>query len=327
MKKLLTIAIPTYNRRGLLCRLLDHLKLQLTDEVEILVSDNASTDGTEELLVSDYAFAAYFRNDENLGADRNFLECYRRSNGRYILLMGSDDVVMEGAIDRILEFIRTKATNNMPLIFLNHVSFTGEYKGIEHCSIPFLGKDGSDRIIQSKEKFISIADRQLTYMSSFLLEREAYIRIDNPEQYFDTRFLHTYLAFEATSKSCDFGVVTFPCIAQDLTLDNTPEFIGKYSALFQVFGGLMKSVLVEFASRKGYDEKQMKRVYRNGMIKIFVSWMIRAKAYGDLEGVKGFWKYCYPAVKNYPVAWITVIPIAYLPSGISRLYLKITHHN
>jgi len=46
----LSICIPTYNRAAFLGEALDSVIRQATDEVEIVVSDNASTDNTEALV-------------------------------------------------------------------------------------------------------------------------------------------------------------------------------------------------------------------------------------------------------------------------------------
>ena len=49
-KIILTVAIPTYNRCHLLCQSLESALGQLEDGVEILVSDNASTDETPKVM-------------------------------------------------------------------------------------------------------------------------------------------------------------------------------------------------------------------------------------------------------------------------------------
>lgn len=80
---LLTIAIPTYNRleklKISLNKILDYTKGH--DEIEIFVSDNASTDGTKEYVKDvqkENSNLKYYRNIANLGLDGNFLNCFRR---------------------------------------------------------------------------------------------------------------------------------------------------------------------------------------------------------------------------------------------------------
>ena len=85
----LTIAIPTYNRleklKICLKRLMEQKKIE---QIEIIVSDNASTDGTGEYmteLVKKAENIHYYRNTENVGPDKNFLNCFDKAVGEYVL--------------------------------------------------------------------------------------------------------------------------------------------------------------------------------------------------------------------------------------------------
>jgi len=110
----LTIAIPTYNRAGKVERLLDELTRQirqdnLQEEIEVLVSDNASTDNTEELTAryqGTDVVVGYIRQPTNLGFDGNLLSLYRRAKTRHIWWMGSDDFPVAGMMKRILEVLK-----------------------------------------------------------------------------------------------------------------------------------------------------------------------------------------------------------------------------
>ena len=77
-RKLLTIAIPTFNRDIYLEKLLFNLHkeiLTITDQLSIIVSNNASTDNTNtvlrkyQLLIPNIII---INNNENLGSDENF---------------------------------------------------------------------------------------------------------------------------------------------------------------------------------------------------------------------------------------------------------------
>lgn len=105
---LLTIAVPTYNRARYLEELLPLLVTQIKGEprsmVELLVIDNASTDGTRDLIASKFADSLrYLRNPENIGGDRNFLECIKAAQGKYVWLFGDDEVMNPGGVRRVIE--------------------------------------------------------------------------------------------------------------------------------------------------------------------------------------------------------------------------------
>ena len=102
----LTIAIPTYNRveylKELLPELLEQCKPYL--DIEILVSDNGTTDGTFPYLLSlaDNEQLQYRANETNLGADTNFIQCVETARGEYVWLFGDDDLLSPHGIDNIM---------------------------------------------------------------------------------------------------------------------------------------------------------------------------------------------------------------------------------
>lgn len=114
MKKL-SINIPTYNRSEFLVKNLNILFAQLREEdlinqVEINISDNASTDETKPLVEkildanSDISIS-YQCNERNLGPDLNFIAAMQMARGEYSILFGDDDYFIEDKIARILRVL------------------------------------------------------------------------------------------------------------------------------------------------------------------------------------------------------------------------------
>ena len=106
-RPLLTLAIPTYNREVELSRLLAAIAPELSSlpQVELLISDNASPDGTQALiyrLQTDGLRCTYLRNAENLDADPNFLQCYERAKGKYVWIFSDDDLLFPGSVTHIV---------------------------------------------------------------------------------------------------------------------------------------------------------------------------------------------------------------------------------
>lgn len=83
MRPELTIAIPTYNRLNTLKKSLRKaLEYSKGKDIEIFVSDNASTDGTKEYINSlkkEYPRLKYYRNEKNLGLDGQFPKLHGES--------------------------------------------------------------------------------------------------------------------------------------------------------------------------------------------------------------------------------------------------------
>ncbi|GAA6616185.1 glycosyltransferase family 2 protein [Scytonema sp. NUACC26] len=131
MNKLLTIAIPTYNRAKLLDKQLAWISQAIKgfeSECEIFVSDNCSTDNTQEIIkkwqeqLSHVTFNAH-KNAENLGVMPNIINCYRSAKTKYVWAIGDDDPIETKAVPYILEKI--KRYDELALLFLN---FSGRNK-------------------------------------------------------------------------------------------------------------------------------------------------------------------------------------------------------
>ncbi|AXC11513.1 putative glycosyltransferase [Acidisarcina polymorpha] len=117
---LLTIAIPTYNRSLYLARLLESLVPQLNGEsrVELIISDNASPDETpatmEEFRLRGLVFRG-IRNHENIGAEANFVQCFTQASGRYVWIVGDDDVILPRGVEVVLGLL---ASSEFDLVHL-----------------------------------------------------------------------------------------------------------------------------------------------------------------------------------------------------------------
>ena len=115
----LSICIPTYNRVRYLKELLPAILGQVDvghAEVEVTVSDNASTDDTADYLRSlSNPHLRWWTNETNIGGDRNFLKCVAEARGEYVWLFGDDDLMPDTSIARVLDFLR----DNNPALLIS----------------------------------------------------------------------------------------------------------------------------------------------------------------------------------------------------------------
>lgn len=77
-------------------------------DLEIVVVDNASGDGTVELVRSEFPQARLIASPENLGFAAGVNLAAQRAEGEYLLLLNPDTVVHEGAVQALLEFARSR---------------------------------------------------------------------------------------------------------------------------------------------------------------------------------------------------------------------------
>ncbi|MBN1630773.1 MAG: glycosyltransferase family 2 protein [Thermoleophilia bacterium] len=105
-KPRVSIGLPVYNGAPYLEQALDSLLSQTFGDFELIISDNASDDGTAEIAAR-YAQRdsriRYHRNDENLGAARNFNNTFALSRGQYFKWAACDDIHLCDYLQRCVE--------------------------------------------------------------------------------------------------------------------------------------------------------------------------------------------------------------------------------
>lgn len=103
---ILSICIPTFNRVDFLKKQVDFLVKEYTPDIEVIISDNCSSDGTREYLNSLrlQGFTALI-NDNNVGAEGNMYRCAGVAKGEYIFFLGDDDPLENGFINYALNLI------------------------------------------------------------------------------------------------------------------------------------------------------------------------------------------------------------------------------
>lgn len=139
----LTIAIPTYNRSRYLKELVPEIINQCininSSNIELLIIDNASTDDTQAYIKANYAgVLTYIRNKNNIGADRNFIECIKNSKGEYIWLFGDDEILTPGGVQRVI-----KSLNENPDLIIAESNFdaTLEFESYKNLLLHTHDKD------------------------------------------------------------------------------------------------------------------------------------------------------------------------------------------
>ena len=102
----LSIIIVTHNSRSPVEKCIASIEAHPPSrDFEILVIDNASVDGTPEMIAGRFPSVRLFANEENIGYSRGVNQGMRASEGRHMLILNPDIIVREGSIDRLVEFL------------------------------------------------------------------------------------------------------------------------------------------------------------------------------------------------------------------------------
>jgi glycosyltransferase involved in cell wall biosynthesis len=109
---LFSIVIPTYNRLQFLKRALESAYSQSYKNIEVILLDNASTDGTREYLVeisAQYKFVKVFTNPQNIGFANNIHQISKYISGKYLNILSDDDYLEKKFVEKSV-----KALENTP---------------------------------------------------------------------------------------------------------------------------------------------------------------------------------------------------------------------
>ncbi len=149
IKPLVTIAIPTFNRASYLFKSIHSALNQTYSNIEVFISDNASTDETSSIveLFTDHRLK-YHRHDINLGQILNWNHCLNNAQGEYFIMLSDDDILEENAIE---VFINEFNDRNISLVY-SKVKYIDEYDNFTGVSRPSpVYESGLNFIVKSFE--------------------------------------------------------------------------------------------------------------------------------------------------------------------------------
>lgn len=216
---LLSVVVPTYNRAAYLPDLFDSIIRELATldaadrtRVEVCVSDNASTDETEQVVArySGLLPVRLSRHPTNVGPDRNFLAAVAMGRGEFCWLMGSDDAIETGGLARVIAALR--ATPDAAGLSLNVAGYDsaldrrvwireplphvadGPHRGDRHIYGSFVGHWG--------------------YLSAQVVRRSLWQQCAEtlPVERFLNGYIHVYLIAQMVRRVPVWGYVTERCV-------------------------------------------------------------------------------------------------------------------
>ncbi len=123
----LSILIPTYNRLDLFKETISSILKQVENEpVEIVIVDDGSTERNYEYALEiskKYPFVEVQRHEKNLGIGQARNTLLSQAKGEYLMFIGSDDLLMDGVLKKMLNLI---ASNGAECYVLNSYREKGE---------------------------------------------------------------------------------------------------------------------------------------------------------------------------------------------------------
>ena len=104
----LSIGMPVYNGEQFIQEALTSILTQTFEDFELIISDNASTDGTEEICrasMQQDSRIRYYRNQQNLGAAWNYNRVLQLSTAKYFKWAAHDDVLAPELLEKCVSVL------------------------------------------------------------------------------------------------------------------------------------------------------------------------------------------------------------------------------
>lgn len=319
MAPLISIAIPTYNRAPVLTdtlrALAEHPEL-MRDDVELVISDNASTDATSD-VIRDFSartgkVVRYRRNETNLGIDGNIHAVSHLATGRYLLLMSDDDYLRPGALTRLAGLVREHP--DLLFCFANGGSFSGRYEAT--ATLPSLIQIPETLVTKDPDLVLQTIWIWSTFISSFFVDRAAWVGVPDQHQFIGSDIYLTHVLYRVLAghrgRTC---VVT----AEQLSAARM-EYTGSFR-IFHAFGNSFLGLVCEEAPRLGIGRAAM-RVVKLATIRKGLPPMILMVRRGLKPRRLSWqeWRLLFRHTWWEPTAWAYLLPICLLPqAGIEAL--------
>lgn len=178
----LSICIPIYNRKSYLEKMLSRFledKDLFDKDIQLYISDNCSTEDIHGAVMH-YADLGlrltYHCNERNLGMDGNFINCFNHAEGKYVWLLGSDDIPRNGFLGKLIKIL---SKNNYGLLHVSDrdkcrngqiIEYDDKNKFLEdiHVWITFI----SGNIVRADKRFCVNLDN---YTGTFICQVPLYL--------------------------------------------------------------------------------------------------------------------------------------------------------
>jgi glycosyltransferase involved in cell wall biosynthesis len=194
MEVKLSICIATYNRAEYIGETLESIIPQLTDEVEIVIADGASTDNTSS-VVNGYVEICkqirYIRLPAKGGVDQDYCKAVEHAQGEMCWLFTDDDLLKPNAIKTVLD----AAKNDYSLIVVNAQAMSEKQSGISASRLLKI----TTNEIYDKSEFDKLFQRVIAYISFIgcvVIDRQLWLQREK-KRYFGSEFVHVGVIFQA----------------------------------------------------------------------------------------------------------------------------------
>jgi glycosyltransferase involved in cell wall biosynthesis len=176
-----SVCIPLYNAAAIVGETIASILAQTCEDFEIVVVDDCSTDDSEAAVLrfGDDRIR-FYRNQANLGYAGNVARCFELARGRYVYLMGNDDILAPIALERTRQAFELDPT--VALVTRPYYWFESDQRARPVRFIPPLDAHATTIVdVDADERsFVAVLD-SISQLSGLAYRRDALARDYHPE--------------------------------------------------------------------------------------------------------------------------------------------------
>ncbi len=162
---LVSIITPSYNQAAFLEHTLNSVFLQTYPNLEYLVVDGASTDGSVEIIRRNAGRLAYWVSEKDQGQAEAINKGFQRARGEIIAWLNSDDIYLPGAITQAVHALQTHPQAG--LVFGDAITMDAQGRPLNQLSF---GDWGLDELMRFR-----IICQPAVFMRRSVLEKAGYL--------------------------------------------------------------------------------------------------------------------------------------------------------
>lgn len=300
---LISICIPHYNRSRYLLAVLDSIACQSYPQLEVVISDDCSTDDSSKVIPAYISSKAgktqvrfrYIRQSRNLGYDANTRATLAAGSGEYLFVLGNDDALSDvRAIERLVRVLKEL---RLPAVaFTNYHSYADRNAVVRRALMTANLGAGPD--IAAK------VFRSFGFVGGIAYRREAFHR-NNTDAYDGSIYVQIYLASRIIAEGGAVAAIDDPIVAKDVVIDsygavNFPDLVAQDNREITAHtGGLDQVARVTCEAILPFVPVQRRNrvvrdIYRQIYLYTYSYWLFRYRRDGVFRASINLALGCYP---------------------------------
>ncbi len=290
----ISLCIPQYNRIQYLLKNLSVIAEQDYPHIEIVISDDASTDNTEEeirKMQAAYKYPlVYHRHPVNVGYDANLRKSLELATGDYCMMMGNDDTLNgSGGIQQLVNFLQEKQLPELG--FCNYTE--------DKSPDTVMARAFCTAVIGSGEAVALKYYRSFSYVAGIFIRKDVFEQV-NTSKADGSVFVQMYFAARIITAGGRFFMYNVPLVIKDIRIDGSmansyrDTLMKKWSEFKPIDGGLRQVV---WAVTEGFRDagadmtavtyKVLKNIYRFTVPFWFIDYRSNGSFVGAAAMAKG----------------------------------------